>query len=96
LSRRRNSSRRPAGSLFKSRFAQPPQGLYAKTSIYHCGKEMELENFKAVLEYKPGLLRVYLGRGVVTITGDQLQIVAMEKNRLWLRGIVLRTEFSYE
>lgn len=77
-------------------FAQPPAGLYAQTSIYQCGNEMEIENFRVLLDYEEGLVRVGLGRGVLTVTGDGLEIAALEKNRLRLRGTFLKTEFSYD
>ena len=96
MPKRSNRRRIPLGRLLGGLFAQPPAQLYAKTSIYQCGREMEIENFKALHAYEPGLLCVDLGQGLLTITGDELQIVALKKGRLWLRGIFFKTEFSYK
>lgn len=57
---------------------------------------MEIENFKLLLDYEEGVIRVSLGRGTLTVTGDGLEIAALEKNRLRLRGTFLKTEFSYD
>ena len=57
---------------------------------------MEIENFKTLLDYEDGLIRVDLGQGTLTVTGDRLEIAALEKGRLRLRGIFIKTEFSYD
>lgn len=80
----------------KSLFAQPPLQFYAQTTLYQCGNEMEIENFKTLLDYEDGLVRVDLGHGTLTVTGDRLEIAALEKGRLRLRGIFFKTEFSYD
>lgn len=77
-------------------FAQPPAGLYGRASIYQCGGELEVENFKELLDYREGSVRIRLGRGVLTVTGDGLELAALEKHRLRLKGLVLKTEFSYD
>ncbi len=80
----------------KALFAQPPAGLYGGTTLYQCGNEMELENFKMLLDYQENKLRVRMKNGVLTIFGDRLEIAALEPRRLRIRGLVLKTEFSYE
>ena len=76
-------------------FAQPPSNLYGKTSVYLCGNEIEVENFRELLLYQEGKILFRLSRGVLTITGDRLEIRALEQHRIRLRGTVLCTEFSY-
>lgn len=92
-------SKRPRSTprrSIKGLFAQPPAQLYSRTTIYQCGNEMEIENFKTLLDYEDGLIRVDLGHGTLTVMGDRLEIAALEKGRLRLRGIFFKTEFSYD
>lgn len=90
---RRQTALHPSvGSLF----AQPPKDLYGKTSVYLCGRELEVENFRELLDYREDRIRIRLVHGILTIEGDRLVIAALEKHRIRLHGTVLRTEFSFE
>ena len=81
---------------WKRLFAQPSKTLYGKTSVYLCENDLEIENFHQIIDCGPEQIRVQLSAGVLTVTGEQLKIIALEKHRLRLRGWVLKTEFSYE
>lgn len=60
------------------------------------GNELELQNFRAVVDYTSEGLLIDMGRGRLTIQGDDLVILALEKGRLVLRGHVLDISFSDE
>ena len=80
----------------KSLFAQPPENLYGRTSIYLCGRELEVENFRELLDYQQDRVRLRLSCGILTVLGDCLELAALEKHRIRLCGTVLKTEFFYE
>lgn len=80
----------------KSLFAQPAAVFYQKPSVYLSGNELELQNFRAVVDYNEAYLLVDLGRERLRITGDALVILSLEKGRLVLSGRVLSIVFSDE
>ncbi len=80
----------------KQLFEQPTQALYQKPSVYMSGDELELQNFRTVVDYNENYLLLDLGRGRLRITGDALVILALEKARLVLRGQILSITFSEE
>ena len=77
-------------------FAQPPKNLYGRTSVYLCGRELEVENFRELLDYQRNRVCLRLSCGTLTVFGDDLELAALEKHRIRLCGMVLKTEFSYE
>jgi len=57
---------------------------------------MEIEHFRKILDFDEDRVRLVLGKGSVTITGDGLTIASLEKGRILLRGQFCKVEFSYE
>ena len=77
-------------------FRQPPQGLYRRPCLYQSGDRMEIEQFRRIRSYEEGKLCLELGRGTLTVYGDDLKIETLSARRLTLRGQILRTDFSKE
>lgn len=57
---------------------------------------MEIEQFQRILSYEEGKLCLELGRGILTVYGDDLKIKTLSARRLTLCGQILRTDFSKE
>ena len=77
-------------------FRQPPRGFYGQPSVYRSGDRMEIEQFRRIRSYEEGKLCLELGRGTLTVYGDDLKIETLSARRLTLRGQILRTDFSKE
>lgn len=77
-------------------FVQPPAGFYRQAALYYSAGEMEIEHFCKILDFDEDRVRLVLGKGSVTITGDGLTIASLEKGRILLRGQFCKVEFSYE
>lgn len=77
-------------------FRQPPKDLYGRTSVYLSGGRMEIEQFRRIRAYDEDKLCIELGRGLLTIYGDELKIETLSARRLVLRGQILRTDFLKE
>ena len=77
-------------------FRQPPQNFYGRASFYLSGGRMEIEQFRRILSYEEGKLCLELGRGILTVYGDDLKIETLSARRLTLCGQILRTDFSKE
>lgn len=84
-----------SGQWLRRLFAQPPAAFYGSTSVYLCGREMEIENYRAILDYSDGRLQLNAGSGRLTVTGYDMTIVSLEAKRILLHGTFLRAEFSY-
>ncbi len=80
----------------KKLIEQPAAALYQRPSVYMSGDEIEVQNFRAVVDYNQAYLIIDLGRELMRITGDALVIVSMEKGRVVVRGRVLGISFSDE
>lgn len=80
----------------KQLFAQPSEALYQKPSMYLSGDELELQNFRSLVDYNENYLLLDLGRTRLRITGDALAILALEPARLVMRGQILSISFSEE
>lgn len=87
--------RKKHGKKQKLVLAQLPTGFYRKEALYWSGNAMELENFKKVILLEQDKLCVETSRGYITVTGDELTVTAMEKNRVLLHGRFLQVSFSY-
>lgn len=87
---RQHPFRRWLGQLFR----QPPQNLYGQAALYLSGSYLEIEQFKRILCYEEGMLRLELGRGILTVYGCPLCILSLSAHRITLRGAISRTEFS--
>ena len=74
---------------FQRMFRQPPGDFYGRAS-------MEIEQFRRIRSYEEGKLCLELGRGTLTVYGDDLKIETLSARRLTLRGQILRTDFSKE
>ena len=72
------------------------QNFYGRASFYLCGGRMEIEQFRRILSYEEGKLCLELGRGILTVYGDDLKIETLSARRLTLCGQILRTDFSKE
>ena len=77
-------------------FRQPPQNFYGRASFYLSGGRMEIEQFQRIRSYEKGKLCLELGRGILTVYGDDLKIETLSARRLTLCGQILRTDFSKE
>lgn len=76
---------------FRRMFRQPPGDFYGRASVYLSGRRMEIDR-----SYEEGKLCLELGRGTLTVYGDDLKIETLSARRLTLRGQILRTDFSKE
>lgn len=95
MGRKRNRKHSLRG-WFRQIFRQPPKGFYGRTSVYLSGERMEIEQFRRIRSYEEGKLSLELGRGILTVYGDELKIETLSARRLTLRGQILRTDFSKE
>ena len=93
VARKRRQHISPAG-WFQRLFRQPPANFYGRTSVYLSGSILEIEHFRRIRSYDDGELCLELGKGLLTIYGSQLKIIALSTQRITLRGEILRTEFS--
>ena len=57
---------------------------------------MEIEQCRRIRSYEEGKLCLELGRGILTVYGDDLKIETLSARRLTLCGQILRTDFSKE
>ena len=87
MGRKRKQKCSPRG-WFRRLFRQPPQNFY--------GRRMEIEQFRRIRSYEEGKLCLELGRGILTVYGDDLKIETLSARRLTLCGQILRTDFSKE
>lgn len=84
------------GALFRGLLQMPPPDFYRRPVLHiDCGGHVEVEGCRAVLLYDQEQIRLDMGRWQVSIFGDELELEAMNKRELQIRGRVLRTEFSY-
>ena len=95
MGRKRKQKCSPRG-WFRRLFRQPPQNFYGRASFYLSGGRMELEQFRRIRSYEEGKLCLELGRGILTVYGDDLKIETLSARRLTLCGQILRTDFSKE
>ena len=94
MGRKRKQKCSPRG-WFRRLFRQPPQN-YGRASFYLSGGRMEIEQFRRIRSYEEGKLCLELGRGILTVYGDDLKIETLSARRLTLCGQILRTDFSKE
>ena len=93
---RAHHDRRTPGDWLRGLFRQPPPGFYSRPAVYLSGDRMEIEQFRRIRSYEEGKLCLELGRGTLTVYGDDLKIETLSARRLTLRGQILRTDFSKE
>ena len=60
------------------------------------GKKTKAKQFRRIRSYEEGKLCLELGRGILTVYGDDLKIETLSARRLTLCGQILRTDFSKE
>lgn len=75
-------------------FRQPPRGLYEQPSVYTCGGQMEITNFRRIVLYNEEKLCVETKSGRFTVYGDGLKIRTLAARRITLRGKFLRTDWA--
>ncbi|HEX2953104.1 MAG TPA: sporulation protein YqfC [Bacillota bacterium] len=56
-------------------------------------KRLVIENHKGIIEYTTNLLRLNTGRGEVRITGDNLALLSILREEVWIEGKILQVEF---
>ena len=56
-------------------------------------RDMMIENYKSVLEYDTGILRINTGTGVIRITGSDLSIREITSDDIVVSGMVRSVEF---
>ncbi len=78
----------------KNLLAQPQPQFYTKPMLYISGDEMELKNFCQLLEYTDEHLGMTIKNGALDIYGANLFVVALEKERILIKGTVFKIEFS--
>lgn len=84
------------GAWLHGLLQMPPPDFYHRPVLHiDCGGHVEVEGCRAVLLYNQEQIRLDMGHWQVSIFGDELELEAMNKRELQIRGRVLRTEFSY-
>ena len=53
-----------------------------------------IENHKGILEYSDTALEVNLGAHILTLTGQRLNICAMDEKGMRLEGVIEKIEFN--
>ena len=86
---RKRKQTHPLRGWFRRMFRQPPGDFYGRASVYLSGR-------RRIRSYEEGKLCLELGRGTLTVYGDDLKIETLSARRLTLRGQILRTDFSKE
>lgn len=56
-------------------------------------KRLVIENHKGVIEYAPNLLRLNTARGEVRIVGDNLVLLSILREEVWIEGKIQQVEF---
>lgn len=64
-----------------------------KLTLIGC-RDMMIENYKSVLEYGVGYMRVKTGSGIVRITGNNLVIREISHDDIIISGTVHSVEFT--
>lgn len=78
-------------------FRQPPSNFYHQPVLHiNCHGQIEVEHCKSILFYNEQMIRLDMGRWEITLMGDELQLCAISKALLALKGRVLKTEFTYK
>ncbi len=57
-------------------------------------KEVSIQNFKGILEYETGLIRLNTRDFMIKITGQQLDIKSINDEDITVQGIILGIEFN--
>lgn len=57
------------------------------------GRELTIENVNGILEYSEDTVRVAVKTGVVTVSGDALEIRAMSSDGIYIGGKIRSVEF---
>ena len=55
--------------------------------------DLVIENYKGIIEYEDGRVRINTGIGVVKITGDRLLIKEITSEDIIISGVILSLEF---
>ncbi len=56
-------------------------------------KEIEITNYKGILEYRQEMIRLMTNNGQIVITGDELFIKRLESDSIYIGGNILKVEF---
>ena len=75
-------------------FAQPPADFYRMPDLELRGGRIVTDGCRRVLDFTPEKISLDLGRLVITLYGDALQIESLNGKRLVTAGHVRRIEFS--
>ena len=57
-------------------------------------REVEIYNFKGILEFEPNLVRINTNMGVVTVTGEDFDIKAITDENITLFGKASKVEIG--
>ncbi|MBQ3038471.1 MAG: sporulation protein YqfC [Clostridia bacterium] len=56
-------------------------------------KEIEIDNYKGILEYNTDIIRLSANKKQIVITGDELVITGLELNTIFIGGNIFKIEF---
>lgn len=93
--RKRRPAPHPARAV-RDLFVQPTAAFYGQAALYWCGRELEIQKFLGILAFDRSRLRLRLHQGSLCIEGDDLTILALERDRILLQGRICRIEYSYD
>jgi len=84
---------------FKEKFTEllelPKELVLDRPKLTMIGRnDMMIENYKTVLEYGSGRLRVKTGSGILRITGDSLMIREISSEDIIISGTIHTLEFT--
>ena len=77
------------------RFGMPKDVIMDLPRVSICGdREIYIENHKGLLEYSDNIIRVKMNDGIIDISGVGLRIIAMERDRLIVNGVLEHVKFE--
>lgn len=89
---------RPAGksSLHQLLYGEALTDLIQPVLHINCRGSIEVENCSRVLEYTPQRIRLQLSEQIVTVEGDTLVILSLNRYVTQIRGAIYRLTFAQE
>lgn len=64
-------------------------------SIVKSNKEIEIENYKGVIEYGEDKIRISTKSGIIKLTGDKLTLKQIATEKIIIKGIIIKIEFLF-
>jgi len=81
---------------FKEKLAQKldlPSEVMGSYKITIINNIIEIENFKGILEYKEGFIKLKIGEKIASLSGETLEILEMTDEAIQIKGIIKNIRF---